>query len=67
MWPAELHPEHTVDPYPLHGFEIFGNSLLADIAVDPETEDPGFGRVRRIAEELFKVLGAGMEKHQCTH
>ena len=39
--PADLHPDHAADADALHRFEILGDALAADVAVDPEPEHPG--------------------------
>ena len=47
---VHLHDQHAADACPPHRFQVGGNSLAGDVAIDPEPVDPGSGRIRRREE-----------------
>jgi len=53
--PADLHPDHAADADAFHGFEVLGDALAADVAIDPEPEHPGPGCGGRRFEGCFQI------------
>ncbi len=52
-----LHVKHPADSDPLHGFEIGGNTLLAQVAVQREPVDPRSRGGRWLGKAFGEILG----------